>query len=187
MASTDATVRTASGRTLAYAETGLPDGFPLFYFHGIPGSRLDFHQPFNSPALDGACVRMIGIDRPGYGGSDIQSRRRYRDWADDVATVADALGIDRFGIIAYSGGGPYAVACALGLPERVISVGIASGVGPAEMPNFRRSCQASDICIPRPAGMTSSRLRPRLEHEVERRLGGPPETREAAAVDDDFA
>ena len=86
MAVDDTTVRTASGRTLAYAETGEPDGAPVFYFHGIPGSRLDFHQPFNRPALDGAGVRIIGIDRPGYGGSDFQRRRRYTDWTDDVAT-----------------------------------------------------------------------------------------------------
>jgi hypothetical protein len=46
------TVHTQSGRTLAYAQTGQPDGVPLFYFHGIPGSRLDFEQPFNRPALE---------------------------------------------------------------------------------------------------------------------------------------
>ncbi len=90
---------------------------------------------------------MIGIDRPGYGGSDIQPRRRCSDWSGDVATVADALGIDRFGIVAYSGGGPYAVACALGLPDRVTSVGIVSGDGPAEMPNFRDGMGKTDALM----------------------------------------
>jgi len=69
------TVHTQSGRTLAYAQTGQPDGVPLFYFHGIPGSRLDFEQPFNRPALEDTVVRIIGIDRPGYGGSDSSPRR----------------------------------------------------------------------------------------------------------------
>ena len=155
MAVNDTTVRTASGRTLAYAETGEPDGAPLFYFHGIPGSRLDFHQPFNRPALDGAGVRIIGIDRPGYGGSGFQPRRRYTDWPDDVATVADTLGIDRFGIVAYSGGGPYAVACAVGLPDRVTSVGIVSGDGPAEMPNFRDGMGKTDALMIRIARWAS--------------------------------
>ncbi len=155
MAVDDTTVRTASGRTLAYAETGEPDGAPVFYFHGIPGSRLDFHQPFNRPALDGAGVRIIGIDRPGYGGSDFQRRRRYTDWPDDVATVADALGIDRFGIVAYSGGGPYAVACAVGLPDRVTSVGVVSGDGPAEMPNFRDGMGKTDALMIRIARWAS--------------------------------
>ena len=155
MAVNDTTVRTGSGRTLAYAETGEPDGAPLFYFHGIPGSRLDFHQPFNRPALDGAGVRIIGIDRPGYGGSGFQPRRRYTDWPDDVATVADALGIDRFGIVAYSGGGPYAVACAVGLPDRVTSVGVVSGDGPAEMPNFRDGMGKTDALMIRIARWAS--------------------------------
>ena len=155
MAVDDTTVRTASGRTLAYAETGEPDGAPVFYFHGIPGSRLDFHQPFNRPALDGAGVRIIGIDRPGYGGSDFQRRRRYTDWPDDVATVADALGIDRFGIVAYSGGGPYAVGCAVGLPDRVTSVGVVSGDGPAEMPNFRDGMGKTDALMIRIARWAS--------------------------------
>jgi pimeloyl-ACP methyl ester carboxylesterase len=66
-----------------------------------------------------------------------------------VATVADALGIDRFGILAYSGGAPYAVACALGLPERVTSVGIVSGVGPAEMPKFRDGMGKTDALMVR--------------------------------------
>jgi pimeloyl-ACP methyl ester carboxylesterase len=145
--STDATVRTTSGRTLAYTQSGPPDGVPLFYFHGIPGSRLDFHQPYIRSALDGAGVRIIGVDRPGYGGSDFQPHRRYRDWPDDVATVANALGIDPFGIIAYSGGGPYAIACALRLAERVTFVGIVSGVGPAEMPHFRDGMSRTDALM----------------------------------------
>ena len=88
----------------------------------------------------------------------------------DVATVADALKIDRFAIVAYSGGGPYAIACALGLSERVTSIGIVSGVGPAEMPKFRNGMGktdalmirivrlapwVSDICTRRPVGTTS--------------------------------
>lgn len=140
-------IRTPTGRTLAFAETGQPDGVPLFYFHGIPGSRLDFHHPFNRTALDDSGVRMIGVDRPGYGGSDFQPGRGYADWPDDVATVADALAVDRFGIVAYSAGAPYAVACALGLPGRVTSIGIVSGVGPAEMPKFRDGMGKTDALM----------------------------------------
>jgi pimeloyl-ACP methyl ester carboxylesterase len=101
MAEIDTAVRTATGRAVAYAEAGQPDGAPIVYCHGFPGSRLDFHQPFNQAALDGVGVRVIGIDRPGFGDSDCQTRRRYEDWPADVAAVADDLGIARFGIIAY--------------------------------------------------------------------------------------
>jgi len=130
----DRSAGTESGRRVAYAQMGQLDGTPLFYFHGLPGSRLDFDQPLNRAALDESGVRLIGIDRPGYGRSTHQAGRRYRDWPTDVLAVAGELGIDRFGILAYSTGGPYAVACALAFPERLTFVGIVSGIGPAETP-----------------------------------------------------
>lgn len=82
-------------------------------------------------------MRLIGIDRPGYGRSTHRAGRRYRDWPTDVLAVADELGLDRFGILAYSTGGPYAVACALAFPERLTFVGIVSGIGPGETPRRR--------------------------------------------------
>jgi pimeloyl-ACP methyl ester carboxylesterase len=145
----DATVRTPGGRTLAYAQTGQPDGIPVFYFHGIPGSRLDFHQPFGQEALRDTGVRLIGIDRPGFGGSDYQPRRHYQDWPADVTAVAGELGIDRFGVLAYSAGGPYALACAEELPERIGFVGIVSGDGPAETPQFHHGMGRTDAIMTR--------------------------------------
>jgi len=139
-----ATVRTASGRTLAYAETGDPDGAPVFYFHGLPGSRCDFDRPLGQEALEGSGVRLIGVDRPGFGASDFQPRRRYADWPADVATVADELRIGRFAVVGYSAGGPYVVACARALSDRLTFAGILSGVGPAETPRFRNGMSKTD-------------------------------------------
>jgi len=132
----------ASGRTttvgsLAYALMGQQDGTPLYCFHGNPGSRLDWDHPLIRPVLDGPGVRLIGIDRPGFGRSAHQPHRRYDNWPADVLAVANELGIDRFGILAYSAGAPYAIACALAFPERLTFVGIVSGIGPAETPRFR--------------------------------------------------
>jgi pimeloyl-ACP methyl ester carboxylesterase len=149
MTDLDTVIRTATGRTVAYAQTGQSDGAPVFYCHGCPGSRVDFHEPFNRAALTDSGLRVIGIDRPGFGDSGFQPRRRYVDWPADVTAVADALGIDRFGILGYSAGGPYAVACALAHPERITTVGIVSGVGPAETPDFRRGMGATDAILAR--------------------------------------
>jgi pimeloyl-ACP methyl ester carboxylesterase len=55
----------------------------------------------------------------------------FRGWAHDLGTVADHLGIDRFGLIGLSGGGPYVLACAHGLPERVVAGAVLGGVAPA--------------------------------------------------------
>ncbi|HTX97101.1 MAG TPA: alpha/beta hydrolase, partial [Mycobacterium sp.] len=90
----DRSVGMESGRRVAYAQMGHLGGTPLFYFHGLPGSRLDFDQPLNRAALDESGVRLIGIDRPGYGRSTHQAGRRYRDWPTDILAVADELGID---------------------------------------------------------------------------------------------
>jgi pimeloyl-ACP methyl ester carboxylesterase len=98
---------------------------------------LDFDQPLYRAALNDSGVRLIGIDRPGFGRSTQWTGRRYCDWPADVLAVADELGIDRFGILAYSTGGPYAVACALAFPGRLTFVGIVSGIGPAETPRRR--------------------------------------------------
>jgi pimeloyl-ACP methyl ester carboxylesterase len=49
------------------------------------------------------------------------------DWPEDVATLADRLGLTRFGVLGYSGGGPFALACARLLPERLTAVGVVSG------------------------------------------------------------
>jgi pimeloyl-ACP methyl ester carboxylesterase len=79
-------------------------------------------------------VRIIAIDRPGYGLSDFRPRRKLLDWPDDAVCVADALGIARFAVVGGSGGGPYALACAHKIPERLTAVGIVSGFGPLDAP-----------------------------------------------------
>ena len=83
-------------------------------------------------------VRFIGIDRPGYGLSSVKAARTFMDWADDVAELADALGIDCFSILGVSGGGPYAAACACKIPDRLVAVGIVCGMGPVNVPGLKR-------------------------------------------------
>jgi pimeloyl-ACP methyl ester carboxylesterase len=57
-------------------------------------------------------VRLVTVDRPGIGGSDVLPRRTFSDWPRDVVELADALGVDEFGVVGWSAGGPYAAACA---------------------------------------------------------------------------
>jgi len=120
------------GRHLGFAEYGKPDGEPGFYFHGHPGSRLE--PGFADVAATEAGVRIVALDRPGYGLSDFQPDRTILDWPRDVEEAAEALGLTRFSVIGGSGGGPYALACAYELPERVTRAGLISGVGPYDAP-----------------------------------------------------
>ncbi len=113
----DSTVEVSDGRTLAYTDMGDAGGAPLFFFHGAPTTRfrlLDFEDQF---AAHG--IRVISPDRPGYGGSSPQPGRSMTDWPGDVVAIADSLGVERFIVVGHSSGGPYAVACAAVLGERV--------------------------------------------------------------------
>ena len=64
------------GRALGYAEFGPPDGFPVFYFHGFPSSRLDWQLVSEDSLLQDLNVRIIAPDRPGYGLSDFLNGRK---------------------------------------------------------------------------------------------------------------
>jgi pimeloyl-ACP methyl ester carboxylesterase len=132
----DQTVQLADGRVLGYAEYGPAGGPPLLVFHGLPGSRLAVPEMW--PGEPGA-VRVIAPDRPGMGTSAFQPGRRLTDWADDVRQLADSLGIQRFGVAGFSGGGPHALAVAHGLPDRVIAVGSIAGAGPIGTRDARRA------------------------------------------------
>jgi pimeloyl-ACP methyl ester carboxylesterase len=127
----DAVVTLGDGRKLAYCEWGALGGRPVLLFHGAPGSRL--HGPDATTTAD-AGVRLITVDRPGYGSSDFKPGREILDWPADVAELASALGLEDFDVAGTSSGGPYALACAYGLPERVQRVALISSVAPADEP-----------------------------------------------------
>ena len=78
------------GRALAYLEWGDDGGYPVFYFHGTPSSRLE--GAFADGAAKRAGFRLIAVDRPGFGRSTFQQGRRFRDWPEDVCALADAWG-----------------------------------------------------------------------------------------------
>ena len=132
----DGVLLLADGRRLGYAQYGQPDGEPIFYFHGHPGSRLEGRCAHQAAAAAGFLV--IALDRPGIGLSDIQPGRALTDWPADVAEAADKLGLSRFSVAGASGGGPYALACAWQLPGRVSRVAVVSGAGPFQIHGITR-------------------------------------------------
>ena len=110
------------GRRVEYGDL---KGLPVFALHGTPGSRLMF--ALSDHAARDRGLRLIAPERPGYGLSDYRHSATLFDHARDIATLAEALGFERFAIIGVSGGGPYAVAVAAALPRRVTLLAL---VGP---------------------------------------------------------
>jgi pimeloyl-ACP methyl ester carboxylesterase len=115
----DSSIRLPDGRALAYTEWGDLHGRPVFFFHGMPASRLFVPDP---DAATDEHVRLIAPDRPGMGSSDPQPGHVVADWPADVVELADTLGLERFGVIGWSAGTPYAFACAALISERLTGV-----------------------------------------------------------------
>jgi pimeloyl-ACP methyl ester carboxylesterase len=126
------TLTLRDGRRLAYADYGDPQGRPVVFLHGWGDSRLTRHPDDQLTAAAG--VRLLTVDRPGVGASDYQPRRTLLRWPDDLRQLADQLGLDRFALLGHSGGGPFALASAWALPERLTAVGVACGFAPVDRP-----------------------------------------------------
>lgn len=136
-----ATLTLPDGRTLGYLQVGVPDGPAVFHFHGHGSSRLEALM-LEAQAL-ALGLRVIALDRPGIGRSDPRKGDRLLDWPQDVTAAADHFKIDRFAVQGMSAGGPYALACAQLIPERVTACALISAVPPPEIarragPRLRR-------------------------------------------------
>jgi pimeloyl-ACP methyl ester carboxylesterase len=121
-------------RMLGFASFGTPNGRPIFWLHGTPGARRQI--PVEARHLaEQQDLRIIGIDRPGIGSSSPHVYANVLDFAFDLEIVADTLGIEKFHVIGLSGGGPYTLAAAAAMPDRVLGVEVIGGVAPTVGPD----------------------------------------------------
>ena len=121
-------VTLSDGRLLGFDDLGDPDGVPVLFFHGFGSSRVVRHPDDDIASELGA--RLIAVDRPGIGISTRQPGRRVTDFPRDIAELLDILRIERCAVVAWSGGGPYALACAWQMPDRFDVVGLISAPAP---------------------------------------------------------
>ena len=105
------------GRRLGFAEYGELTGIPVMIFHDLWGNRSLRHP--DDSILKRLGIRLIGVDRPGYGASTRKPGRGIMDVVDDVMLLGKALKLDQFAVLGYSAGGPYALACAWRFPQVV--------------------------------------------------------------------
>lgn len=177
----------ADGARLSYARYGTPGGKPAFYFHGLPGSRRE------GELLHTACVQqqidLIAPERDGYGLSHFANGNRLAFWPTAISQLADQLSFEKFYVFAASGGGPYALAVASTLSERVIGTGIGCCLGPVSespllnsMSQFARTAFNMSLQWPRllcllygvPVRM-AVRCCPARAVDVLGRINGPPD------------
>ena len=125
---TACSLRLPDGRRFGFAEFGDPSGAPVLAIHGTPGSRYMF--ALTDLAARARGLRIIAPERPGYGLSEDRWVATLGELAADATALADALGLDRFAVLGVSGGGPFAIAAAAAMPERVPLLALISPVGP---------------------------------------------------------
>jgi pimeloyl-ACP methyl ester carboxylesterase len=117
------------GRRVAWSEWGNADGFPVVLFHRNPGSRLLDPDPAATTAVG---VRLITLDRPGYGGTDPVDDPTWAAVSSDVAAVVRDAGLDRVALVGWSGGGQFSLAAAAALGDRVHSLSLVCTPAPDE-------------------------------------------------------
>jgi pimeloyl-ACP methyl ester carboxylesterase len=162
-------------RTVALWEYGDRGGAPVLVFHGVPACGAGFawaDEPARALGL-----RLLAPDRPGVGRSSPAAPWHIADQPALMAELADALGLGSFAVWGYSGGGPYAVACAAVLGERVTALAVSAGMGEvggwAEVDDF----EATDRRM-----LRWSRSHPRLARAFLATMGGVARRRPALAL-----
>ena len=168
-------VSTQDGRTLCVHEEGDPNGLPVLMHHGTPASGL-LYEPHAELAREQG-IRLLGYDRPGYGGSSRHEGRSVSDAASDATAIADALGLERYCSWGISGGGPHALACAALCDERLAAVASLAAVAPyaSEGLEFLEGMGEENHVEFGKALEGEAALRPYLQHETEAMLGASPD------------
>jgi len=117
------------GRSSYYIDDGDPEGRAVVFIGGQGTSLAAFQlTEFARSTRLALGLRMISVERNGFGESPIDPNRGYDDYANEVLAVLDHLGVDKFAIIAISGGGAYAAHLAAAVPDRVLSLHAAAAV-----------------------------------------------------------
>ena len=114
----------SDGRTLSYSDTGTGENGTWIHCHGIPGSRYELLHL--SDQLYAAGLRIIVADRPGYGDSTPCPDNGFAQHTSDICQLADQLGLERFSVSGFSGGGVFALATAHDIGDRAERLTIAA-------------------------------------------------------------
>ncbi len=130
----EGSVAVRDGRRLSFAEYGPRNGPTFLWMHGTPGGRRQIPMDVRRYATE-AGVRVIGVDRPGIGSSTPHLYPEVLDFAEDLRHLLDTLDVENASLVGLSGGGPYALAGAVALPDRIHSVGVLGGVAPTRGPD----------------------------------------------------
>lgn len=120
--------QTIDGVNVFYREAGPPDAPAIVLLHGFPSSSNMFRNLI--PALADR-YRVIALDYPGFGHSDMPDRARFvysfAHFADITDTLLTRLAVPRYALYVMDYGAPVGYRLALKHPERVTALVIQNG------------------------------------------------------------
>jgi pimeloyl-ACP methyl ester carboxylesterase len=119
--------RTGDGRVCEYMQVGDPNGKPVVFLHGTPGTAGSAVLLEDATPRQG--VRLLALSRPGYGATTATAPGLLSA-GQDVGELASRLGVEEFAALGVSGGGPFALAVGATLTTRVRHILIAGGPAP---------------------------------------------------------
>ncbi len=126
---------TLDKNTVHYYTYGNPDGLPIFFIHGFPGTGKQGLLLLKGSSYEKDFF-LVAMDRPGYGPAVYQpefSLKLFSDYANELMTL---LKIPKFTVLSVSGGGPYAAAVSYYLPHRVSRTISINGIAPMKIEKF---------------------------------------------------
>lgn len=115
------TIELPDGRRAQWWLGGADAGPLVAFLHGCPDTRhaaMTGHE-----AARAVGVRLLAVNRPGYGRSDVHESTQ-TSVAADLMAVADAVGADTLALLGMSIGGSYAVTAAAAHDNRVRALGL---------------------------------------------------------------
>ena len=114
------------GVRLWYRDAG-GNGIPIVVLHSNTGSTRNWD--YQIAAFTAAGYRLIAFDRRGWGRSTPTPGSAPGTAADDLHTLMNHLGINRFHLLGTAGGGFVALDYALSFPEQLRSLIVANSIG----------------------------------------------------------
>ena len=154
-------LKLSNGRVVSYLDMGPVDGFPVMYFHSINSSRFELLNLQSLFVEHG--IRLICMDRTGYGESTYDPKDSYAEYSHDIRLFMDALELDRVGLLSCSAGSPHALSFAEHYPERVTQVHCTSAVPTPEFVVNARCPSAMNDTLNKFFRIVPALMRPALE------------------------
>lgn len=115
-------IQIREGRTVHFTDTGEAGWTPMLFIGGVGTSaRAPELVAFLDTMRRRLKVRIIAVERNGLGDTAFDPAWTFDDYTSEVRQVLAQLGVQRFALVAISGGGAYAGHIAAAMPERVTS------------------------------------------------------------------